>query len=112
MYSIFLHYRNLKNIQTYDFIVELNKAFKFDSSLIPLLILLLILKNKNKKITVKLLMAELPFSEMGIRYHLRKLILKKILILKEDTNDRRIKIISTTLNFSIMISKLKMKNQE
>ena len=67
----------MDNHQTYDFITQLNKSLKFDTSLIPLLILLLVIRNKNEKITIKILMTELPFSEMGIRYHLRKLIKKK-----------------------------------
>ena len=75
--------------QTYDFIIQLNKSLKFDASLIPLLIILLVISKKKEKITIKILMTELPFSEMGIRYHLRKLLFKKILKLKKDPNDAR-----------------------
>jgi len=89
----------VENYQTYDFIIQLNKSLKFDASLIPLLILLMMMRNKNEKITIKILMSELPFSEMGIRYHLRKLLFKKILKLEKDPNDKRIKIILPTEKF-------------
>jgi len=99
----------LNNYQTYDFITRLNKSLKFDTSLIPLLIILLVISKKKEKITIKILMTELPFSEMGIRYHLRKLIFKKILKLKKDSNDARKKIILPTGKFYEILKLIEIK---
>ena len=99
----------MNNYQTYDFITRLNKSLKFDTSLIPLLIILLVISKKKEKITIKILMTELPFSEMGIRYHLRKLIFKKILKLKKDSNDARKKIILPTGKFYEILKLIEIK---
>ncbi len=65
-----------------------------DASTIPLLILLTVAsQDENDGISVKELVNSLPFSEMGVRYHLNRLVKKKLLIIKIDVNDRRRRIL-------------------
>jgi len=82
------------------FLSWLNQSIKLlpiDASMIPLLIIFtVIVKGKKKGIYFKVLMTELPYSEMGVRYHFRKLIRKKLLKLKVDDDDKRRKIILPT----------------
>jgi hypothetical protein len=93
----------LKKDSTYEFIIQINKEFKLNDSLISVLILLSLI---NKKQNLKSLLVELPFSEMAIRYHLRKLILKKLLTLELDPIDKRRKNIIPTKHFFTKIKKI------
>ena len=87
-------------------------------SFIPFDILITVVDNfyNNKELTVKSLFASLPYSDMGLRYHFRKLVDSGWIELKKSSTDSRSKhviptdklfiqfeLISTSLN-SLLIT--------
>lgn len=87
----------LDNDQFLNWLKQSIKLLPIDASIIPLLIIFtVIVKGKKKGICFKVLMTELPYSEMGVRYHFRNLIRKKLLKLRLDDDDKRRKIILPT----------------
>jgi hypothetical protein len=86
---------------------QLTKLMPIDASMIPLLIIFTVIIKGKKGIYFKVLMAELPYSEMGVRYHFRRLIRKKLLKLKLDDDDKRRKIILPTKKLINLIDTIK-----
>ena len=54
---------------------------------------------RGEQVTIKALFAGIPYSDMGIRYHLRKLIAEGWLELKTAEHDKRTRICIPTVQF-------------
>lgn len=83
-----------------------------DHSFIPYDILLSVAtaSTNNRHHSVKSLFAELPYSEMGLRYHFRRLVAKDWIQIELSSEDSRIRLVKPTekcLNqIDLMISRL------
>lgn len=68
-----------------------SKNLPIGHSFIPYDILLAVMQASilNSPLTVKALFTALPYSDMGLRYHLRKLIAARWIELKPSLNDKR-----------------------
>ena len=56
---------------------------------------------RGEQVTIKALFAGIPYSDMGIRYHLRKLIAEGWLELKAADHDKRTRICIPTAQFDL-----------
>lgn len=64
-----------------------------------LLLNLYVHQQRGEQITIKMLFGSIPYSDMGIRYHLRKLIEDGWLELIESPKDKRTRICAPTAKF-------------
>ena len=64
-----------------------------------LLINLYLYKQQGEELTVKSLFASIPFSDMGIRYHLRRLLRDGWIELQPSIRDKRTKVCVPTAKF-------------
>lgn len=81
-------------------------------SFIPFDIILKVLDfyNNNKKLTVKNLFVDLPYSDMGLRYHFNRLVQSGWLVLVKSESDARIREIKPSEKlisiFSVIVNKI------
>jgi hypothetical protein len=75
-------------------------------SFIPYDILVVVVGDalNNNELTVKALFASLPYSDMGLRYHFRKLIEAGWIELHSTTSDARVKKVKPTEKLSIQFA--------
>ncbi len=90
------------NLQLLEIAIAIRRIFSkhlpIDSSLIPFdLIFRIVISHLNKKeLTIKLLFVDLPHSEMGMRYHFRRLQEKEWIYICPSNTDKRSKIVLPT----------------
>lgn len=90
----------------------ISASLPIDHSFIPFDILLAVVRGDKlgNDLTVKALFASLPYSDMGIRYHFRKLIKDGWIELHNGDKDTRVKRVSATekltKQFQILSTKL------
>lgn len=85
------------------------KHLAIGHSLIPFDILTEVIQSElnGEELSVKQLFAKLPFSDMGIRYHIRQLTAKGWIVTNETKGDKRVKTIHSEEKLRIQFGLLR-----